>query len=278
MTRAILMGVAIVACALASAAPSPTWAAGPGAEGDPTTEAKTLFFDRQYVEARRAWAAVQAARGDDPALYWIARCSELLGEHERALDQYGRYVASKPRDRVLAEEARTSRVALAARLYKAGRKAHLPVVVDALHDPSRTVRYFAALQLSSLGADAGRPAIPVLRRIVSDERDPDLVERAKLGLLRLDPKALPEAASSAAGMGHWIQVRIRERGDTKVSARFPLALAELVFKSLPDDARDDLRRRGYDADTFLSKLRELGPSRLVDIRGEDGETVEIWIE
>ena len=249
------------------------------AEVDRTTEAKALFFDRKYAEAREAWASVQGAKGSDPALYWVARCSEQLGEHERALDQYGRFVAARPRDPVLAEEARTSRVGLATRLYRAGVTRHLPIVVDALEDQSRTVRYFAALQLSTLGRAVGQPAVPVLRGIIADEHDDDLVERAKIALLRVDPRALPaEKATSPARPGHFIHVRIREKGELKVSARFPLALAELVFKSLPDEARGDLRKRGYDADSFLSKLRELGPSRIVDIRDGDGETVEIWIE
>jgi HEAT repeat protein len=248
------------------------------AAADHITDAKALFFDRQYAEAREAWAAVQVEKGNDPALYWVARCSELLGEHERALDQHARFLAGRPRDPVLAEEARTSRVGLATRLYKAGVKRHLPVIVEALEDPSRTVRYFAALQLSTLGREVGQAAVPVLRRIAADERDGDLVERAKIALLRLDPKALSTEGAPPARPGVFIHVRIREKGEVKVSARFPLALAELVFKSLPDDARRDLRRQGYEAESFLGKLRELGPSRIVDIRDGDGETVEIWIE
>ena len=63
------------------------------------------------------------------------------------------------------------------RLYKSGDKGSLPIAVEALKSSSRTVRYFAALQLSGLGVTAGRPAIPVLQRIVAPH-DPDFDELA----------------------------------------------------------------------------------------------------
>jgi hypothetical protein len=58
----------------------------------------------------------------------------------------------------------------------------------------------------------------------------------------------------------------------------PLALAEMVFKSLPDDAIDDLRRKGYDAERFWEQLRKLGPTEIVKIDGDHGERIHIWIE
>jgi hypothetical protein len=272
-----LLGLALLLVSCAPAART---------DADSLRTAKELFFDRKYAEARQAWQAVLRQGGPDAAAatYWIARCSESLGEHERALGEYGTFLASRPADRTLAEEARTSRVGLATRLYKAGAKQHLGILTDALADPARTVRYFAALQLSTLGP-AGRPAVPVLKKIVAEEKDEDLVERAKLGLLRLEPGALaatgapppPAGLQPAAG---WIRVRIYEKGGTKpkVSVNLPVALAEMVFKSLPDAARDDLRQKGYDADNFWDRLRKLGPSEIISIEGDDGERVQIWLE
>jgi len=256
-------------------------------EGDRLRSAKALFFDRKYTEARQAWQGILSGGGADAeaARYWIARCSESLGEQERALQEYEAFLAARPADRTLAEEARTSRVGLAARLYKAGTKRHLGVLTDALADPSRTVRYFAALQLSTLG-EAGRPAVPVLKRIVAEEKDEDLVERAKLGLLRLDPSALSAHVLGAApppgprrGAG-WIRVRIYKKGRERpeVSVNLPVALAEMVFKSLPEDARGELRRKGYDADNFWDRLKSLGPTEILTIEGDDGERVQIWLE
>jgi tetratricopeptide (TPR) repeat protein len=254
--------------------------------------AKTLFFDKKYVEAREAWKAIRAAGGPEAesAGYWIARCSEGQGDLERALAEYGEYLERRPADRVLAEEARTSQVGLAARLYKAGKRQHLPLLQQAVaSDPSKTVRYYAALQLAGLGPEVGQPAVPVLKKILAEEKDEDLVDRARLALLKVNPRALeeatprasPRAAPPAAGReAAWVKVRIHHRGkaEPSVSINFPVALAELVFKSLPDEARRELRKKGYDADNFWERLKQLGPTEIVEIVGEDGERIRIWIE
>jgi hypothetical protein len=260
------------------------------ADAEKLRTAKALFFDRQYAEAREAWEAVRASgRGPDAqaALYWIARCSERLGESERALAGYGEYLAARPADRTLLEEAKTSRVAIAVKLAKEGRTQHVALAREALADPSRTVRYFAALQLASLGPEAGKPAVPVLKEILAQEKDEDLVERAKLALLRLDRDALAEAsppperrATGRAREAGWVRVRIYEKGGTrpKVAINVPVALADLVFKALPDDAVADLKREGYDARTFWERLKKTGPAEILTIEGDDGERIQVWIE
>jgi hypothetical protein len=277
----------------------PVWAQ---ADAERLRTAKTLFFDRKYAEARQAWEAVRAAakgvEAEAPA-YWVARCSENLGESERALKEYDAFLALRPKDRALVDEARTSRVSLAAKLYKAGNKAYVQVLREALSDPSRTVRYYAALQMSGLDAEMGKLAVPVLRQILDQEKDADLVDRAKLGLMRWDPAALsgpvtagPSVSATArvpvvtaprtgrAREAHWVHVRITERNGTKpkVSINLPLGLAEMLFKSLPEDAKADLRREGYDPETFWARLRKLGPSEIISIEGDDGERIQIWTE
>lgn len=263
-------------------------AAFPQADAETLREAKALYFDRQYSEAREAWKTVRAAgRGEDAqaALYWIARCSEGLGESERALEEYGAYLAARPSDRTLAEEARTSRVALAVKLAKAGKPQYSAVAREALSDRSRTVRYFAALQLASLGPEAGKPAVPVLQEILAEEKDEDLVERAKLALLRVDRHALSRAVEEVPPRrpphrSGWVRVRIYEKGSAKpsVSINLPVALADLVFKSLPDDAIADLKREGYDARSFWERLKSTGPAEILTIEGDDGERIQVWIE
>ena len=300
MTRVSLRGgsagvVLMAALALAGSAAS-SWAQ---ADAERLRSAKTLFFARKYAEARQAWEAVRAAakgtEAEAPA-YWVARCSENLGESERALKEYDAFLALRPQDRALVDEARTSRVGLAAKLYKGGNKTHVQVLRSALSDPSRTVRYYAALQMSGLDAEMGKLAAPVLRQILEQEKDADLVDRAKLGLMRWDPAALsgpmgsatatarttPPAAARGARPreAHWVHVRITEKGGTKpkVSINLPLGLAEMLYKSLPEDAKADLRREGYNPESFWAKLRQLGPSEIITIEGDEGERIQIWTE
>ena len=260
-------------------AAAPSWAQP---DPDRLKSAKALFFDRKYAEARQAWQRILAgARGAeaDTAAYWVARSSENLGEDERALKEYADFLARRPTDRALAEEARTSRVGLAARLYKAGRRQHLPILREALKDPSKTVRYFAALQLSTLGRRRTRRGA-VLQKIVQERRTPT-GGPAKVGLLRLDPAALSRTPGAGAarpsGEARWLKVRIFEKGGAKpkVVVNLPVALADMVFKSLPDEAREKLRLEGYDAENFWERMKGLGPSQIVDIEGDEGEKIQL---
>ena len=258
------------------------------ADAEKLRAAKALFFDRQYAQAREAWQAVRASgRGPDAqaALYWVARCSESLGESERALGEYAEYLAARPADRALVEEAKTSRVALAVKLAKDGKDAARRRW-RATPSPTRTAPCATSPPCSwpRSGPRQGKAAVPVLREILAQEKDEDLVERAKLALLRLDRKALSEAPSPSPRRGareaSWVRVRIYEKGESKpeVSINLPVALADLVFKSLPDDAVADLRKEGYDARTFWERLKKTGPAEILTIEGDDGERIQVWIE
>jgi tetratricopeptide (TPR) repeat protein len=270
------------------------------AQADLVRAAKELVFDKKYAEARAAWQQILAgASGSEAetAAYWVARCSESLGENERALREYGQFLDRKPADRAYAEEARTSRVGLATKLVRSGQRQYLSVLTAALSDSDKTVRYYTALQLASLGKDMGMAALPTLKEIVAKEKDEDLVERAKIAILRLDPSALAKVPAPpppaplastppvpkpapAARPATWIRVRVYQHGskDPEVSINLPLSLAELVYKSLPDDARKDLKLKGYDADNFWERLKKLGPTEILSIDGKDGERVQIWLE
>jgi hypothetical protein len=163
------------------------------------------------------------------------------------------------------------------------------------------VRYFGALQVASLpGLPDARKATPVLREIVASSKDADIVERAKLQLLRLEPKSLAEAPPGRAvrpsstpvpprssglssprepeGPARLLRIRITKGGKQTVSVTVPFSLAEFVFGSLPETTKRGLELKGYDADGFWKRLRALNIREIVSIVGEDGETIEIWVE
>jgi hypothetical protein len=253
--------------------------------------AKALTLDRKYAEAREAWSAILgSARGADAdaAAYWIARSSEKLGEHERAFKEYGTFLARRPADRSLLDEARTSRIGLAVRLYRAGQTSYVNVLHEGLTDGNKTVRYFAALQLGGLGAPTSKRAVPVLQEILAREKDEDLLDRARIVILKLDPRALsqgppqtlPKSLHGTPGGARWLRVRVFERGhsEPEVSVNVPVALAEVLFDSLPDEAKLELKKKGYDADNFWRKLKQLGPAEIVEVKGEDGSVVKVWLE
>lgn len=265
-------------------------------------EAKALFFDRKYEESRAKWAEIAASKGAsaEAATYWIARCSESLGDSERAFREYGVFLDLPPGDARLAEEAEISRIGLATKLTRAGKPGYLTAVLRSLGDDRAAVRYFGALQVGSLPNPAeARKATNVLKEIVASSKDPDLVERAKLQLLRLEPKSLGDAApvrsarptpgpastikrpaggSEPEGPARLLRIRISKGGKQTVAVTVPFSLAEFVFNSLPDSTKHGLQLKGYDAEGFWKRLRTLNIREIVSIVGEDGETIEIWIE
>lgn len=263
-------------------------------------EAKALFFDRKYEESRLKWAEIADSKGPntEAATYWVARCSESLGENERAFREYGAFLDLPPTDARLAEEAEISRIGLATKLTRSGKTGYLTAVLRSLGDDRAPVRYFGALQVASLPTLAeARKATTVLREIVKTSKDADIVERAKLQLLKLEPKSLaqvspaqtqstPAARSTARGAeprepegtARLLRIRISKGGKQTVAVTVPFSLAEFVFGSLPDATKRGLELKGYDADGFWKRLRTLNIREIVKVVGEDGETIEIWVE
>ena len=230
----------------------------------------------------------------------LARCSESLGEGERAFREYGAFLDLPPADARLAEEAEISRIGLATKLTRAGKSGFLTAVLRSLGDDRPEVRYFGALQVASLKdpADA-RKAVTVLREIVKSSKDADIVERAKLQLLRLEPRSLAETPPAGAarpapspsrsakgvssdreseGPARLLRIKITKGGKQTVSVTVPFSLAEFVFSSLPEATKHGLQMKGYDAEGFWKRLRALNIREIVSIVGEDGETIEIWVE
>ena len=282
-----MTGTAWLLSAVLWAAPAPAQPEPQAAQAERLRTAKELFFDGKYTEARAAWQAVLArSQGSQAATaaYWIARSSESLGERERAFKEYGEFLARKPADRTLAEQARTSRVGLAARLVKDGHAEYRQRLFEALDDPSHSVRMFAAIELARLG-ECQRVA-PILRAMLAEEADEDLVQRARLGLLRCDPGALDDQPRPPRKPGgdpvetRWLKVRIYEKAHArpKLVLNIPVGLADLVFKSLPEETRQELSKKGYDADNFWERLRRMPPAQILEIEGDEGERVQIWIE
>ncbi|MEO5762669.1 MAG: hypothetical protein ABIR28_10200 [Vicinamibacteria bacterium] len=274
-------------------------------------EAKALFFDRKYEESRAKWGEIAASSkgtASEAASYWIARCSESLGESERAFREYGAFLDLPPSDARLAEEAEISRIGLATKLTRAGKPGFLTAAMRSLGDDRASVRYFGALQVASLPkASDARKAVVVLREIVTSSKDADIVERAKLQLLRLEPASLSvpptgtaarpratptpqrgvggSAGSSSSssdreprGTSRLLRIRITKDGKQNVSVTVPFSLAEFVFNSLPDATKRGLELKGYDSEGFWKRLRTLNIREIVSVVGEDGEKIEIWIE
>jgi hypothetical protein len=165
-------------------------------------------------------------------------------------------------------------------------------IIDALSSPDKDVRYFAAIRSSRLkDRHIASMAIPVLREIVRNESEPELSDRARIALLRLDPNALgkpqveaqpPKRESKPAprtSKERLFHVLVLQEGmsQPKVELSLPVSLAQLAIAALDESAKAEIRKKGIDIDNVWESLRNLGPTNILTFR--DGpNTVKIWIE
>ncbi len=158
-------------------------------------QGKVLMFDKKWEDARGAFQRVIQAFPNSSlvpqAHYFSARCLQLQGKEVEALRSYEQFLQRYPNEPYLQAEARNAVVDLAVSLLEKGDGAYRNRIVSALTDSRKDVRYFSAIRSSYLSdRKITAMAIPILREILDKEKERDLVDRAKIALLRLDPNAL----------------------------------------------------------------------------------------
>ncbi|MBN2346630.1 MAG: tetratricopeptide repeat protein [Candidatus Aminicenantes bacterium] len=245
-------------------------------------KAKILIFDRQWQAALRQLDDVIATHPDGryfaPALFYRAKCQRELGRNKAALEGYETFLRIQP-DSPLAEDARISVVDLSAALFQVGEKAYLQKILDSLRHKNKVVSYYAAFKLSYLPErKTAARALPVLLAILDTEKDEELRDRAKIAVMRIDPSRLEGTNRREKGdAGRMLRIRVfdKNRRQDKLSLSLPLALADLALKSLGDEERRELRKKGYDLDRLLEQLLQRGSK--IDIQDEEG-VIQIWIE
>jgi hypothetical protein len=257
-------------------------------------EAKLALLDREW-EASRAYCERLLVRFPRSPLsvqarLYLARAHEGAGEQRQALSAYQSFLRVHAEDDELTQDARTAAIGLARKLIEGGEEDYWPFLREGLFDPSRSVRAYAALQVSHLADPRrAREAVPVLSELVQSEANPDLRDRARIALLRLDPRALIRAEESLRAeserrerrgsmRGRWLKLRLQRGGDEEVRMVFPLALGELVYRALSEELKRELKReKGIDLDNFWAELGKLGTGKILSIESE-GQRFELWIE
>jgi tetratricopeptide (TPR) repeat protein len=264
----------------------------PGKDQDLFNQGKVLMFDKKWEAARGVFQRVIREHPGSPLLpqahYFSARTLQLEGKEAEALRAYEEFLQRFPNeahlDPFLPAEARNAVVELAASLVEKGNTSYKDRVSAGLVDPRKDVRYFTAVRASYL-ADRRltSQAVPILREIVEKEKERDLVDRAKLALLRIDPNSLGAEQSPAAKgsrpEGRLFHLVIFEEGqaEPKVELKLPMSLAELALSALSEEQKKKLRLKDFDIDNVWESLRRLGATDILTIR--DGKNlVKIWIE
>jgi tetratricopeptide (TPR) repeat protein len=248
-------------------------------------EAKILIFDKKWEKAQEKLDDLLVRYPQSPfysqALFYLGKClSEQEGEEREAIEVYKRFQKRKDADRNLIQEAETEIIDLSYKLYEQGKKSYLNEIEEALESRDRAVKYYAAFKLSYVSDErTARKGLPVLEDILDRERDPELRERAKLAVLRIDPDLLKDIEDKEyESKPKLFCLRVYKRGEKEASfsLNIPWALADLALSSIPEEEKETLRKEGYDLDGILKKLTKVKGS-IIEIKDEES-IIKIWIE
>ncbi len=288
MRKATLTVIVALALGLAQAA---GLAAAPRAQSGTDEslfrEAKLLVFDKSWQEALDKLDELVDRFPGSPlagqALYYKGECLSGLGGREKdALRAYKSYIKLAGANPSLVEESEGSIVDLAFELYEGGEAGAIRDVESRLEHPNKVVRYYAAYKLSLAGDKRiAAKAAPVLSRIVESEKDPELLDRARIALLRVSPESLKSVEDRAprTGSARLLRIRVRQAGrkEPVFSLNIPFALADLALGAMDEEDKAALRKKGYDLNRIMNELAKSKES-ILRIVGDDGTVFEIWID
>jgi len=246
---------------------------------------KVLIFDEQWREAEVKLDDWLARFPQSPlagqALFYKARCLKEQGGRDRdALLAAKDFLRLKEQNRNLVEDAEVTVIDLAFKLAAAGDRAFLRDLEERLEHPNKTVRYYAAIQMSYLKdkKDAVR-SVSVLKSILAEEKNAELRDRAKIALLRVAPDELARSEKGTAPRHpRVLHFEIKDEDGKKglVSINIPWALADLALNAISEEDKRALRTKGYDIAKILKELQS-SPGDIVEIRAE-GKSIKIWLD
>jgi len=251
-------------------------------------EAKLLVFDKSFKEALEKIDELIDRFPSSPlagqALFYKGECLSGVGGRERdALRAYKSYIKLDDAKPSLVEESEGAIVDLAFDLFADGNDSALREIESRLEHPNKVVRYYAAYKLSLVSdKKEAAKAAPVLSRIVESEKDPELLDRARIALLRVSPESLKSAEERkprTVTTARLLRIRVRKAGmkEPAFSLNIPFALADLALSAMDEDDKAAIRKKGYDINKIMNELAKSKES-ILRIAGDDGTVIEIWID
>jgi len=247
-------------------------------------EAKILIFDKEWKDAQEKLEDLLKKYPDSSwysqAVFYRAKClKEQRGKKLEALKAFRDYIKRRDRSKSLAEDSELSIIDLAYELYKDGKRSYLAEIEKRLSSSNRVVRYFAAIKLSQVKEKkVASRAVPVLKEIIKKEKDDELRDRAKIALLRVDPGVLKDLEEERpVRKAKLLKIRVWKDGEQTLKINIPWALADLALGSIEEEEKASLKKEGYDLDTIMKTLAEVGEIIYIENK-EEGTIIKIWIE
>ncbi len=243
-------------------------------------KAKIKLFDRNWSSALKYLNEYienyQNERFFKKSLFYRGKCFEELKKYQEALDSYENY--SKVSDNQnLYEEANIAIIDISFKLSENKKRYYIQKISEYLKNTKKIIRYYAAFKLSYLkNKKYAKASLPVLNNIIKKEKDHELVDRAKLALMRINPKYLKSVSKKQMSDKN-LNIKIYDKKKKKetLSLSIPFLLAKLALEALPDEEKKLLKNKGYSIDSILEKIINSG--ELFKFEVED-IIIKIWIE
>ena len=244
-------------------------------------KAKLYLFDKEW---NRALIQLNTLIQNFPqsklyplSLFYKAKCLEELKKPKEALENYSGFLKIS-KNRSLMEEANIAIIDLCFYLYKKGEKGYIKTITRYLKKKNRMVQYYAAFKLSyAKEKRIAEPAVPVLKKMIEEEDDPELIDRAKIALMRINPSYLKAISKKRDIAKLILKIRIFDKKTKKesLSLNIPFVLAKLALNALPEEGKEVLQEKGYDIDSIIKTLTSSNEI----LRIENESTIyKIWIE
>lgn len=257
---------------LVSVIKAPLQAAGES-DKDILNRAKVALFDRKWDRALDYLDQLMKEYPKTPyynkVLFYRGQCWANKKDAQKALGYYREFIETTQNE-ALKVEALVATIDLNFTLYTKGKRGYADKIVELLDSDIWEVRNYAAFKLSyALDKKIAAKAVPVLKRMIREEDEPALVDRARIALMRIDPKHLKQLNKQKNKQPTTLSIRVyNETEDKEVfSLNIPFSLARLALEALPDDQKKMLKKRGHDLEGIIDTLiKDMEPIR---IKSED---------
>ena len=244
-------------------------------------QAKIYLFDEQWTKAlEKLNKIIKNHKNSDyysVAIFYKGKCLEELQKKMEAFETYQKYIKLS-RNKSLEQEAKISIIDLAFDFYHDGNEKFLKEIESFLKSRNKLVQYYAAFKLSYFkNKKIAEKGVSVLKKIIENEKSEELIDRAKIALLRINPDYLKDITDKEKNYrSEILKIRIFKKTQKEpiISINIPFSLADLALKALSDKQKDALAEKGYDIDKILKDLSS-GLSIKVE---ENEEIIQIWIE
>jgi hypothetical protein len=230
------------------------------------------------------------------AFYRARALSRIPGREGEAVTAFREFVARHAGDKLLRDQAWTSLFTLACDARRVKGSACSDTLDEGLSNPSAYVSTLAAIRASDTRDEALRGrALPVLKKALSTQTDPDIRNEILIAILKIDPKQVPPpaphategpgkaAGTTAAHAPTFIKMTIfnKEEGRYDLKINLPVAFAQMLLNSLGEETRSEMRReagrRGINLDDVFEAIQKAGPGRFLEVDTEESR-IEVSIE